>query len=574
MYRVYSVFARGLHVSTLHAWRQGGLPPYPGRTPRSESLLNPRWALLRMLLRAACYPRGGGAAASSAAALLRHRAPTTLSVLCRASSSSSADADGYNPRNVVRVLHRVQEILGHKVEFPRIVMCGDQSSGKTSVIEALIGEDISCKDSTMATRRPLLLSLIRTSREAMKARFGDGETVYSYEDVKDRIMAENDVKATGGLDISDVPIELTIYSKDVFDTILVDLPGFVTIPQDDQSDDLPDQIMKLNLKYLTDPNSILAVVTPATVDPSTSLALREARKADPERARSIGVVTKMDLVGKNKESLLRLLQNSAFPMCHGRVGIRCRIQQEQIDGVPFDECILRERAWIDQNPEVRDAEGVTLGIPMMRRKLSDLLVQKIVPDIPKIVARLDNRIVEARENGSFLERLSKETNMSTVSQELSMLTNLLHPASDTRQDFEVKLRATIFNIVNAAFTKAGTGAFAFDYAQSASMVPFDGGRNKAVPGAREMLHSLNFNIDRDEVEGINRVANISKFRDLLVYGGQGHFDGINQELIDKITKRGIEIGAQTCYFDHSLPENPRRYVPAMPFLPTCVPAPT
>ena len=201
-------------------------------------------------------------------------------------------------------------------------------------------------------------------------------------------------------------------------------------------------------------------------------------------------------------------------------------------------------------------------------------MQKIVPDIPKIVARLDNRIVEARENGSFLERLSKETNMSTVSQELSMLTNLLHPASDTRQDFEVKLRATIFNIVNAAFTKAGTGAFAFDYAQSASMVPFDGGRNQAVPGAREMLHSLNFNIDRDEVEGINRVANISKFRDLLVYGGQGHFDGINQELIDKITKRGIEIGAQTCYFDHSLPENPRRYVPAMPFLPTCVPAPT
>ena len=232
----------------------------------------------------------------------------------RALSTAAAPADHfkYNPRNVVRVLHRVQEILGAKVEFPRIVMVGDQSSGKTSVIEALIGEDISCKDSTMATRRPLLLSLIRTSREAMKARFGDGETVYSFEAVKQRIVAENDVKNTGGLDVSDHPIELTIYSKDVFDTILVDLPGFVTVPQMDQADNLPDQIMSLNLKYLQDPNSILAVVTPATVDPSTSLALREARKADKTGQRSIGVVTKIDLTGDNKEALLRLLQPGAI----------------------------------------------------------------------------------------------------------------------------------------------------------------------------------------------------------------------------------------------------------------------
>lgn len=184
-----------------------------------------------------------------------------LQLYRRPASSLQADggADYVDPRKVVRVLHRVQEILGAKVEFPRVVMVGDQSSGKTSVIEALIGEDISCKDSTMATRRPLLLSLIRTSREAMKARFGDGETVYSFEAVKERLMAENDVKNTGGLDISDNPIELTIYSKDVFDTILVDLPGFVTVPQMDQSEDLPKQIMDLNTKYLKDPNSILAV---------------------------------------------------------------------------------------------------------------------------------------------------------------------------------------------------------------------------------------------------------------------------------------------------------------------------
>ena len=57
--------------------------------------------------------------------------------------------------------------------------------------------------------------------------------------------------------------------------------------------------------------------------------------------------------GENKEALLRLLTNEVFPMGHGRVGIRCRIQQEQLDGVPFETCIEREKAWIDANPEVR-----------------------------------------------------------------------------------------------------------------------------------------------------------------------------------------------------------------------------
>ena len=215
----------------------------------------------------------------------------------------------------------------------------------------------------------------------------------------------------------------------------MDLPGFVAIPSPDQADDRPDQIMALNNKYLNDENSILAVVTPATSDPSTSLALKYARQADKRGVRSIGVVTKVDLVGKNKEALLGLLQNDTFPMGHGRVGIRCRIQSEQLEGVDFNTCIERELEWINDNPDVRDAGGVTLGIPAMRMKLSDLLVQNIVPEIPNIITQLDNLINETRHNGDFLDKLSRETNMATVSKELERLTNQLHPAADSRQDF-------------------------------------------------------------------------------------------------------------------------------------------
>ena len=69
-----------------------------------------------------------------------------------AAFSSSSGDPATDPNNVLRTLHRVQEILGHTFEFSRVVMCGDQSSGKTSVLEALIGADISVKDNAMATR--------------------------------------------------------------------------------------------------------------------------------------------------------------------------------------------------------------------------------------------------------------------------------------------------------------------------------------------------------------------------------------------------------------------------------------
>ncbi len=66
----------------------------------------------------------------------------------------------------------------------RVVMVGDQSSGKTSVVESLVGADISVKDQAMATRRPLLLTLIRTERGELWGQFRDGEKLYSTEAIK------------------------------------------------------------------------------------------------------------------------------------------------------------------------------------------------------------------------------------------------------------------------------------------------------------------------------------------------------------------------------------------------------
>lgn len=48
-------------------------------------------------------------------------------------------------------------------EFPRFIVIGNQSSGKTSVLEGLLGFDMLPKGQHMVTRRPLELTLVRTA---------------------------------------------------------------------------------------------------------------------------------------------------------------------------------------------------------------------------------------------------------------------------------------------------------------------------------------------------------------------------------------------------------------------------
>eukprot|EP00750_Incisomonas_marina_P030460 INCI7513.1.p2 GENE.INCI7513.1~~INCI7513.1.p2 ORF type:complete len:613 (-),score=100.21 INCI7513.1:2915-4753(-) len=447
------------------------------------------------------------------------------------------------PANVIRVLHKAQNILGTRFNFSRIVMVGDQSSGKTSVLEGLIGEDISQKDNQMATRRPLLLSLIRTPPgSGMCAKFKDGERMYDFAEVKARILAENDVQDG---DISPEPIQLTIYSEDVFDTILVDLPGFILSPQAHQDAELPHQIEKLNLPYLHDPQAILCVINSATVDPATSYSLREAFKADRAGDRSIGVVTKVDLVGENKDALSRMLRNEVYPIGLGRVGVRCRTHQEQLDGMSWPAAIKREAEWIETSG-LKDKQGIRLGMPLLRQTLSELLIARVCKQLPLVIAQLDKRIKDAEHNQDFLKRLANEPNLRTVSKELESLVNQLHPASDSRSDFEKELRDAMYAVTEEAFA-AARAAHKFDFEHTTETRLLD--QAKVPDYVSPAMTGTGY------YDGYTPIA---EYRSLLIANDQSHMDGVNNDTLRRLQKRGVQIGACAAYFDFIVPPNPRK----------------
>jgi GTP-binding protein EngB required for normal cell division len=197
----------------------------------------------------------------------------------------------------IRNLLKTVKLSSTVMILPSIVVVGSQSSGKSSVLESIVGHVFLPKGTNMVTRRPIELTLIHTpdSKEEY-AEFPQLGllNVTNFKTVQ-KTLTDLNLAVDPSQVISEIPIELKIFSPNVPDLTLVDLPGFIQVATVDQPPILKEKIMKLCDKYIQEPNIILAVCS-ADVDLANSEALRVSRKVDPKGLRTIGVITKMDLV--------------------------------------------------------------------------------------------------------------------------------------------------------------------------------------------------------------------------------------------------------------------------------------
>jgi dynamin 1-like protein len=122
------------------------------------------------------------------------------------------------------------------------------------------------------------------------------------------------------------PISLTIYSPHVVDLTMVDLPGMTKVPVKGQPQDIEEQIRKVTYKFISPPNALILALTAANTDLANSDALQMARTVDPDGERTIGVVTKIDLMDEGTDAI-DLLQGNIYPLKLGYFGVKCRSQQ-------------------------------------------------------------------------------------------------------------------------------------------------------------------------------------------------------------------------------------------------------
>ncbi|MEO2191929.1 MAG: dynamin family protein, partial [bacterium] len=117
------------------------------------------------------------------------------------------------------------------------------------------------------------------------------------------------------------PIRLRIVSPSVLTMTLVDLPGLIRVPVGDQPADIEKQVRRLILKYISAPQCVILAVSPANQDLASSDALELARSVDPDGLRTVGVLTKLDIMDRGTNAV-RMLRNEV--RCSNASRCRCR----------------------------------------------------------------------------------------------------------------------------------------------------------------------------------------------------------------------------------------------------------
>ena len=191
--------------------------------------------------------------------------------------------------------------LQQYINLPRIAVLGTQSSGKSSVLETIVGLDFLPRGDGVVTRRPLELRLNHQSTDVKPWGVFEeipGKKFYNFNEVRDNIIGLTDKVAGGKKNIVDKPIVLNIFSHTCPDLTLIDLPGVTRIPIGDQPQNIEQITKSMCHRYCSDPRTIILCVIPANSDMTTSDGLQMARELDPKGLRTIGVITKIDIMDK------------------------------------------------------------------------------------------------------------------------------------------------------------------------------------------------------------------------------------------------------------------------------------
>ncbi|CAD7693675.1 unnamed protein product [Nyctereutes procyonoides] len=270
--------------------------------------------------------------------------------------------------------------------LPAIAVIGDQSSGKSSVLEALSGVALP-RGSGIVTRCPLVLKLKRQPHEAWRGRISYRKTELQLQDpsqVEKEIRQAQNIVAGQGLGISHELISLEITSPEVPDLTLIDLPGITRVAVGNQPQDIGVQIKALIKKYIQKQETINLVVVPCNVDIATTEALSMAQEVDPKGDRTIGVLTKPDLVDRGTEkTVVNVVQNLTYHLQKGYMIVRCRGQEEITNQLSLAEATEKEMMFFRTHPYFRALlEEGKATVPCLAERLTKELILHINKSLP------------------------------------------------------------------------------------------------------------------------------------------------------------------------------------------------
>lgn len=343
--------------------------------------------------------------------------------------------------------------LDRYVELPQIIVVGDQSSGKSSVLESISMAKFPSK-SDLCTRFATELVLRRKIGE-QSCRVRIKTLPEDSEETRQKINDFNQVnfeaselpeiiqKATQCMGVQDGKhsfsrhtLHIQISGPNVHQLTLIDLPGFYHSRDTVQSAAGKDLVNKIVGEYMSKKNTIILAVVSAKSHPVMQKVLEEIKVHDPEGQRCVGIITKPDKLdpGSGDEAaFLQLLKNqktSSHYLKHGWHVLRNRGEAEPDD---FDSRDQLERELFQTEPWDR-IDDKRKGIESLRTKLSDILEKHISQGFGELRQKIQTLKTDAERRSRDLggERVTDIQRMSFLEKIARNYTQLADQAVEGR----------------------------------------------------------------------------------------------------------------------------------------------
>ncbi|KAK3294434.1 P-loop containing nucleoside triphosphate hydrolase protein [Chaetomium fimeti] len=342
-------------------------------------------------------------------------------------SSSAANDDAQSPergkgnllqsqdhRGLLDVVDRLRsQGLSRYVDLPQIIVCGDQSSGKSSALEAISGMSFPAKDN-LCTRFATELILRRTPTTGIDISIRPGS-----ERTEEEKKTLTGCKYTGTLEELDLGqvVEQAknlmglngtnkVFSTDILRVevsgpsqphlTMVDLPGLFLAGNKDQSEQDAALVKALVLSYMKNPRTIILAVVSAKNDFALQQVTRHARAQDPEGLRTLGLITKPDTLDQGSDSerfYVELAQNKDVQFRLGWHALRNRNFAERDEST-----IARDAAEAEffAKGVWRCLKPSQLGVAALRVRLSHVLRDQILWQLPSVLEDVRAGIAECR----------------------------------------------------------------------------------------------------------------------------------------------------------------------------------